>query len=132
MDAERAILTRRSTRRFLSRQIEKPILERIVEAGRYAPSGGNHQTNHFFHPEFILSVIYFRNLYATGFPMSVWIFQLYFRSYILPEKGPEVNSYSTADARLSRRDIHSERYSRFSSFSAFEQIRNDSASDCSI
>ncbi len=48
MDAERAILTRRSTRRFLSRQIEKPILERIVEAGRYAPSGGNHQTNHFF------------------------------------------------------------------------------------
>lgn len=48
MDAEKAILTRRSTRRFLNRPIEKQIIEKIVEAGRYAPSGGNNQTNHFF------------------------------------------------------------------------------------
>ena len=48
MDAEKAILTRRSTRRFLNKPIEKQIIDKIVEAGRYAPSGGNNQTNHFF------------------------------------------------------------------------------------
>ncbi len=48
MDAEKAILTRRSTRRFLNKAIEKQIIDKIVEAGRYAPSGGNNQTNHFF------------------------------------------------------------------------------------
>ncbi len=48
MDAEKAILTRRSTRRFLYKPIEKQIIDKIVEAGRYAPSGGNNQTNHFF------------------------------------------------------------------------------------
>lgn len=48
MDTEKAILTRRSTRRFLNKPIEKQIIDKIVEAGRYAPSGGNNQTNHFF------------------------------------------------------------------------------------
>ena len=48
MDAEKAILTRRSTRRFLNKPIEKQIIDKIVEAGRYAPSGGSNQTNHFF------------------------------------------------------------------------------------
>ncbi|MBR0385230.1 MAG: nitroreductase [Erysipelotrichaceae bacterium] len=48
MDAEKAVLTRRSTRKFQDRSIEEAVLEKIVEAGRYAPSGGNSQTNHFF------------------------------------------------------------------------------------
>lgn len=48
MNTETAILTRRSTRRYKEKEIEKPILDRIVEAGRYAPSGGNNQTSHFF------------------------------------------------------------------------------------
>ncbi len=48
MDTQKAILTRRSTRRFRDKEIDIEVLERIIEAGRYAPSGGNSQTNHFF------------------------------------------------------------------------------------
>ena len=48
MDAYELITTRRSTRTFSSRPLEKEILEKLVEAGRYAPSGGNSQTTHFF------------------------------------------------------------------------------------
>ena len=42
-----AIKTRRSTRRFSDKRIEQEKLETIIEAGRYAPSGGNSQTCHF-------------------------------------------------------------------------------------
>lgn len=42
-----AITTRRSTRKFKSTPIEQEKLDKIIEAGRYAPSGGNCQTCHF-------------------------------------------------------------------------------------
>ncbi len=48
MNTETAILTRRSTRRYKEKEIDRSLLDRIIEAGRYAPSGGNNQTNHFF------------------------------------------------------------------------------------
>lgn len=48
MNTETAILTRRSTRRYKEKEIDRLLLDRIIEAGRYAPSGGNNQTNHFF------------------------------------------------------------------------------------
>ena len=48
MDALELIKTRRSTRRFQDRALEKELLDKIIEAGRYAPSGGNNQTTHFF------------------------------------------------------------------------------------
>ena len=48
MNAEKAILTRRSTRKFKDLHLNKEALERIVEAGRHAPSGGNSQCTHFF------------------------------------------------------------------------------------
>lgn len=47
MDTIETILTRRSTRSYSSTPVEKEKLEKIIEAGRYAPSGGNNQTNHF-------------------------------------------------------------------------------------
>ena len=47
MDAIKAIMTRRSTRRFKDKPVEEDLLKEIIEAGRYAPSGGNSQTNHF-------------------------------------------------------------------------------------
>ncbi len=47
MDALEAVMTRRSTRRFKDRPVEDDLLKEIIEAGRYAPSGGNSQTNHF-------------------------------------------------------------------------------------
>jgi nitroreductase len=41
------ILTRRSIRRYLRRPVPRGILERIIEAGSYAPSARNSQPWHF-------------------------------------------------------------------------------------
>ena len=47
MDAIEAIITRRSTRKFSDRIPGRELIEKIVDTGRYAPSGGNSQTTHF-------------------------------------------------------------------------------------
>ena len=47
MDAFTLIRTRHSTRKFLQKPVEKEKLEQVIEAGRFAPSGGNNQTTHF-------------------------------------------------------------------------------------
>ena len=41
------IKSRRSTRKFSSTPVTENMLNQIVEAGRFAPSGGNSQTTHF-------------------------------------------------------------------------------------
>lgn len=47
MDVLEIIRTRRSTRRMSPEVPDKELLEAIIEAGRYAPSGSNSQTTHF-------------------------------------------------------------------------------------
>ena len=47
MNVEEAICSRRSTRRYKALPVEQEKLEKIILAGRFAPSGGNNQTNHF-------------------------------------------------------------------------------------
>lgn len=47
MDALEAILTRRSTRKYKDEAPDKKIIEKIIEAGRFAPSGSNSQSTHF-------------------------------------------------------------------------------------
>lgn len=47
MDTFEAILTRRSTRKFSPEHPDKALIEKVLEAGRYAPSGSNSQTTHF-------------------------------------------------------------------------------------
>lgn len=47
MNTLEAIKTRRSTRRFSDKRVEVKKLDWIVDAGRYAPSGGNSQSCHF-------------------------------------------------------------------------------------
>ena len=47
MDAFEAIMTRRSTRSYTDEAVDPVQLEKIIDAGRYAPSGGNSQTTHF-------------------------------------------------------------------------------------
>ena len=47
MDALEAILTRRSTRKFSKTMPDRALIERVIEAGRYAPSGSNSQNTHF-------------------------------------------------------------------------------------
>ncbi len=46
MEALEAILTRRSTRSFSDVMPKKEMIERIIEAGRFAPSGSNSQNTH--------------------------------------------------------------------------------------
>ncbi len=41
------IKTRRSTRQFVNQMPEQDLIDQIVEAGRYAPSGCNVQQCHF-------------------------------------------------------------------------------------
>ena len=47
MDALDAIMTRRSTRRFKAEVPAEDATNKIIEAGRHAPSGSNSQFNHF-------------------------------------------------------------------------------------
>ena len=41
------IKSRRSTRKYLGRAVEQEKVEQVVEAGRFAPTGGNMQNTHF-------------------------------------------------------------------------------------
>lgn len=41
------IKSRRSTRRFRDQAVARELIQQVVEAGRYAPSGGNSQSTHF-------------------------------------------------------------------------------------
>ena len=47
MDAMDALFTRRSTRKMKKEPLPRPLIEKVIEAGRMAPSGGNSQTTHF-------------------------------------------------------------------------------------
>ena len=47
MEALEAILTRRSTRKYKDQMPERDLIEKVIEAGRYAPSGSNSQSTHF-------------------------------------------------------------------------------------
>ena len=47
MEALEAIMTRRSTRNYKPQPVEQEKIEKLLEAGRQAPSGGNNQTSHF-------------------------------------------------------------------------------------
>ena len=42
-EVEKAILNRRSVRNFKDKPVPEPLIRRILEAGRFAPSGGNSQ-----------------------------------------------------------------------------------------
>ena len=47
MDILEFIKSRRSTRKFTAKEVEAEKLDQVLEAGRYAPSGGNSQSTHF-------------------------------------------------------------------------------------
>ena len=47
MEALEAIITRRSTRRYRDEMPDRKLIEKVIEAGRYAPSGSNSQSTHF-------------------------------------------------------------------------------------
>jgi len=46
-EVEKAILTRRSVRNFLSKPVPETLIRRVIEAGRFAPTSGNCQPFQF-------------------------------------------------------------------------------------
>ena len=59
MEAIEAILTRRSTRKYSDKMPDRDLIEKVIEAGRYAPSGSNSQNTHFivFNEKHILTAM---------------------------------------------------------------------------
>lgn len=60
MNTLEAIKTRRSTRKFQAKPVELEKLQTIVDAGRFGPTGGNCQSNHFFvisNPEILKKLV---------------------------------------------------------------------------
>ncbi|MBQ3379950.1 MAG: nitroreductase [Clostridia bacterium] len=47
MDAFELMRTRRSTRKYKDAPLQAELIKKVVEAGRYAPSGSNSQSTHF-------------------------------------------------------------------------------------
>lgn len=43
-EVERLIMNRRSVRNFKKKPVPEPLIRRVLEAGRFAPSAGNHQS----------------------------------------------------------------------------------------
>ena len=67
MNTLETIKTRRSTRKFKALPVEREKLEKIVEAGRFAPTGGNAQSNHFFVISDAAVVAKLKDLVQTAF-----------------------------------------------------------------
>lgn len=67
MNVIEAIKTRRSTRKFKARPVEMEKLQQIVEAGRFGPTGGNAQGNHFFVITKTETLMVLRELVQTAF-----------------------------------------------------------------
>ena len=59
MEALEVILTRRSTRKYKDEIPDRKLIEKVIEAGRYAPSGSNSQNTHFivFNKKHILTAM---------------------------------------------------------------------------
>ena len=47
MNTLECIKTRHSTRKFKTDQLSRELIDQVLDAGRYAPSGGNTQLTHF-------------------------------------------------------------------------------------
>ena len=67
MNTLEAIKTRRSTRKFKARPVEMEKLLQIVEAGRFGPTGGNAQSNHFFVISKIETLMVLKELVQNAF-----------------------------------------------------------------
>ena len=67
MNVIEAIKTRRSTRKFMARPVEMEKLQQIVEAGRFGPTGGNAQSNHFFVISKIETLMVLKELVQNAF-----------------------------------------------------------------
>ncbi len=97
MEAMEALLTRRSTRNFRPEPVEKEKLDRILDAGRQAPSGGNNQTNHFLvirNPEVLRKLIAMAQAAFAGMEATENTYASLKRSIAAAKKGGYVFCYN--------------------------------------
>lgn len=97
MNVIEAIKTRRSTRKFKARAVEMEKLQQIVEAGRFGPTGGNAQGNHFFVISNATALMVLRELVQTAFAKMELRDDLYKslkNSIMLSQKGNYSFSYN--------------------------------------
>lgn len=97
MNTLEAIKTRRSTRKFKARPVEMEKLQQIVEAGRFGPTGGNAQSNHFFVISKIETLMVLKELVQTAFAKMELRDDLYKslkNSIMLSQKGNYSFSYN--------------------------------------
>ncbi len=97
MNVIEAIKTRRSTRRFKARAVEMEKLQQIVEAGRFGPTGGNAQDNHFFVISNATALMMLKDMVQTAFAKMELRDDLYKslkNSIMLSQKGNYSFSYN--------------------------------------
>ncbi len=97
MEAIEAIMTRRSTRNYKSDPVEQEKLDRILEAGRQAPSGGNNQTSHFLvirNPEVIRKLITMTEKAFAGMEITENMYASMKRSVTAAKKGGYIFCYN--------------------------------------
>ena len=97
MNVIEAIKTRRSTRKFKARPVEMEKLQQIVEAGRFGPTGGNAQGNHFFVISNATALMMLKDMVQTAFAKMELRDDLYKslkNSIMLSQKGNYSFSYN--------------------------------------
>lgn len=97
MNVIEAIKTRRSTRKFKARAVEMEKLQQIVEAGRFGPTGGNAQGNHFFVISNATALMMLKDMVQTAFVKMELRDDLYKslkNSIMLSQKGNYSFSYN--------------------------------------
>ena len=98
MNVIEAIKTRRSTRKFKARAVEMEKLQQIVEAGRFGPTGGNAQGNHFFVISNATALMMLKDMVQTAFAKMELRDDLYKslkNSIMLSQKGNYSFSYNS-------------------------------------
>ena len=97
MNTLEAIKTRRSTRKFKAQPVELEKLQTIVDAGRFGPTGGNAQSNHFFVISDAAVIAKLKELVQTAFAKMELRDDLYKslkNSIMLSQKGNYSFSYN--------------------------------------
>lgn len=91
------IKSRRSTRKFTAQDVPEAQLNQIVEAGRFAPSGGNCQTTHFIvvkNKEILAELAVLARQEFAGMEITPGLYQSIVNSINASKKGNYVFHYN--------------------------------------
>ena len=97
MNTLEAIKTRRSTRKFQQKPVELEKLRTIVDAGRFGPTGGNCQSNHFFvisNPEVLKKLVELVQSAFAAMELREDLYKSLQNSIRLSQKGSYVFNYN--------------------------------------